>query len=78
MAAGMNPTLATATAALSATVLAAAVAGGVLVAAAVLAVAGLALHRRRLDRRFARKLSPYARRRLPGGQVLDPEEWTRR
>ncbi len=59
----MNPTLVTA---------------AVIVAAAVLAVAALVLHRRRLDKRFARKLSPYERRRLPGGEVLDPEEWVQR
>lgn len=53
-------------------------AAAVVVAAALLLVAALALHRRRLDKRFARKLSPYERRRLPGGEVLDPEEWVRR
>jgi uncharacterized protein YjeT (DUF2065 family) len=50
------------------------------VAIAVLAVlVGLAsvlvVQRWRLARRFARRLSPYARPRTPGIPVDDPEEW---
>lgn len=48
------------------------------VAAVVLIGLALLLQRWRLDRRFNRRLSPYERRRVSGGEILDPEEWTRR
>jgi hypothetical protein len=55
------------------------VAAAVIVALAVLLVIGLLavmLERRRRNRRFAKKLSPYERRRMPGeGQVLDPNDF---
>lgn len=41
----------------------------------VLVVLGLWFESWRRNRRFAKKLSPYERRRSPGsGQVLDPED----
>jgi Flp pilus assembly protein TadB len=50
----------------------------VVVALAAVIVVGLLavmLERRRRNRRFAKKLSPYVRRRMPGdGQVLDPND----
>ncbi len=53
------------------------------VAAAVVGVVVLVVllfvaERVRRNRRFARKLSPYVRRRVPGGEVLDTEDWLRR
>ena len=48
------------------------------VAALILVLLVTLVQRRRLARRFARRLSPYERQRVVGGQVLDPEEWTRR
>lgn len=49
------------------------------VGAAVLFVVFVTVVQRwRLARRFARRLSPYERRQAVRGQVLDPEEWTRR
>jgi Flp pilus assembly protein TadB len=58
------------------------VAAGVVVAVAALLVIGMfvvMLERRRRNRRFAKKLSPYERRRIPGeGQVLDPNDRPRR
>jgi hypothetical protein len=54
------------------------VAAAVVVATAALLVLGMVVvifERRRRSRRFAKKLSPYERRRLPGeGQVLDPND----
>ncbi len=45
------------------------------VAAVVVVLLAVMLERRRRNRRFARKLSPYERRRMPGeGQVLDPND----
>lgn len=41
----------------------------------LLVLVGLLVQRRRLDRRFARRISPYARHRTPG-DVVDAEEWT--
>ncbi len=48
------------------------------VAVVVLVVLVTLLQRRRLARRFARRLSPSERQQFVSGQVLDPEEWTRR
>jgi hypothetical protein len=52
----------------------------VIAVVAVVALLGVALlvQRHRLAKRFARKLSPYTRQRMPGGEALDPEEWNRR
>ncbi len=41
----------------------------------VAAVVALGVERSRRNRRFARKLSPYERRRRPGGDALDADEW---
>ncbi len=47
-------------------------------AAVILVLLVTVVQRRRLARRFARRLSPYERQSFVSGQVLDPEEWTRR
>jgi predicted protein tyrosine phosphatase len=47
------------------------------VAAVVLVLAVTSIQRRRLARRFARRLSPYERQRVVGDEIPDPEEWTR-
>ena len=54
------------------------VAAAAVVAALILVLLVTLLQRRRLARRFARRLSPYERQHFVSGQVLDPEEWTRR
>ncbi len=46
------------------------------VAVVLIVLLTLVVQRRRLDRRFARRLSPYARSKGATGQVLDAEEWT--
>ncbi len=55
-------------------VIAIAVAAGI-----VVVVLAMVLESYRRNRRFAKKLSPYERRRAPGtGQTLDPDDFPRR
>lgn len=46
---------------------------GAMILMALFALLG---ERSRRNRRFARKLSPYERRRSPGAEVIDAEDWT--
>jgi NADH:ubiquinone oxidoreductase subunit H len=56
----------------------AAVAVAVVVIALLLASVALLWQRRRLAKRFARRISPFAKQQTISGQVLDPEDWNRR
>jgi cytochrome oxidase assembly protein ShyY1 len=47
---------------------------GALVVLALLLL-GLVWQRRRLAKRFARRISPYTRTHVPPAEVTDPEEW---
>jgi hypothetical protein len=58
---------------------AAAAAAIAVVAVLLIALLAVMFERRRRNRRFAKKLSPYERRRMPGeGQVLGPDDGPRR